>query len=227
MSAQPVGAVHDELKKAVLERDGTDEKVTFHFNPTSYSVEKAASLRPAPSPAPGGRPTVFIGSEPRTLSLNGVLFDAWESGDDVSKPIVLLMSWLNATSESAGRGQPAPPTVILQWNEPTGFKAYLSKVTASYLMFRRDGTPVRATANMSLVERLEPAPGPNPSSRGLAGYRTQTVVAGQSLQSIAHEEYGDPTAWRTIAEANGIDDPLRLAPGTRLRVPPASERTQG
>jgi nucleoid-associated protein YgaU len=41
----------------------------------------------------------------------------------------------------------------------------------------------------------------------------RTVVAGDSLASIAYREYGDPTMWRPLAAFNGIDDPLRAAAG--------------
>ena len=39
--------------------------------------------------------------------------------------------------------------------------------------------------------------------------------------SIAHDAYGDATRWRAIAEANGIDDPLRLRRGTGADDPKA------
>ena len=42
---------------------------------------------------------------------------------------------------------------------------------------------------------------------------------GDSLASISHRVYGDPTQWRAIAEANGIDDPLRLHSGRALSIP--------
>jgi nucleoid-associated protein YgaU len=45
------------------------------------------------------------------------------------------------------------------------------------------------------------------------------VRRGESLATIAAVEYGDPRAWRLIADANGVDDPLGLAPGTRLLLP--------
>ncbi|MCA9527587.1 MAG: LysM peptidoglycan-binding domain-containing protein, partial [Myxococcales bacterium] len=43
---------------------------------------------------------------------------------------------------------------------------------------------------------------------------------GETLQSIAGQEYDDPNQWRRIADANGIDDPFRLDPGVRLIIPP-------
>ena len=44
--------------------------------------------------------------------------------------------------------------------------------------------------------------------------------AGDTLHSVAYAEYGNPGFWRVLAEANGVDDPLRIAPGTALLIPP-------
>jgi nucleoid-associated protein YgaU len=50
-----------------------------------------------------------------------------------------------------------------------------------------------------------------------------TVKAGDKLPLIAAKVYGDPRLWRPIAEANGIDNPLRFPTpqdlGRRLLVP--------
>ena len=53
----------------------------------------------------------------------------------------------------------------------------------------------------------------------LALTSVRTVVAGDSLASIAYREYGDPTMWRPLAAFNGIDDPLRLRLGASLLLP--------
>ncbi|MDX2765246.1 LysM peptidoglycan-binding domain-containing protein, partial [Streptomyces europaeiscabiei] len=59
-----------------------------------------------------------------------------------------------------------------------------------------------------------------------------TVAPGQSLWSIAGDEYGDPTAWRDIYEANQgeaqpggrhFDDPDLIFPGQRLDLPATGE----
>jgi nucleoid-associated protein YgaU len=49
------------------------------------------------------------------------------------------------------------------------------------------------------------------------------MVAGDTLAAVAFREYGDATLWRAIADANLIDDPLRVRPGTELLIPPAVE----
>ena len=54
----------------------------------------------------------------------------------------------------------------------------------------------------------------------------RTTVVGDTLQSVAFREYGRPTYWRAIAEANGIEDPLRLAAGTELLIPPRGEASE-
>jgi nucleoid-associated protein YgaU len=45
------------------------------------------------------------------------------------------------------------------------------------------------------------------------------VRDGDTLQSIAFAHYRDPTRWRRIAEANAIDDPMRLRRGASLTIP--------
>ena len=51
--------------------------------------------------------------------------------------------------------------------------------------------------------------------------RTYTVKAGDSLSKIALREYGDPSRWRQIYEANRdrIKDPDLIQPGWELKIP--------
>lgn len=49
--------------------------------------------------------------------------------------------------------------------------------------------------------------------------RTHSAQEGETLDRLAASYYRDATKWRIIAEANGIDDPLRIAPGTELVIP--------
>jgi nucleoid-associated protein YgaU len=79
---------------------------------------------------------------------------------------------------------------------------------------------VRANVTVALVEVPNEPAGQNPTSGSLAGHRTVTMVAGESLHSIAYREYGRADFWRGLAAENCIDDPLRVRPGTSLRIPP-------
>jgi nucleoid-associated protein YgaU len=46
------------------------------------------------------------------------------------------------------------------------------------------------------------------------------VKPGERLDLIAHEEYGDSTLWRVIADANGLLSIRDLTVGQRLAIPP-------
>lgn len=49
--------------------------------------------------------------------------------------------------------------------------------------------------------------------------RERLIDAGTELALVAFEEYGDVTAWREVAEANGIDIFAPLPVGRVLRLP--------
>ena len=83
-----------------------------------------------------------------------------------------------------------------------------------------DGLPVRP-ARADDGRLLFPLP---QSERIAAGGRTYEVMSGDTLSGIASTFYGDPTAWRTVLEANPSDlgQVYDLAPGQVLTIPPGS-----
>ena len=101
--------------------------------------------------------------------------------------------------------------------------AIAQSVSAKYTMFANNGTPLRATCTLQLSVLPESWPRQNPTSGTPRIDRSHRVVLGDSLASIAYRKYGDPTLWRAIADANGIDDPTRLPLGEYLLVPARSD----
>jgi nucleoid-associated protein YgaU len=108
-----------------------------------------------------------------------------------------------------------------------GFPAYVASVTAKYTLFTPSGTPVRAVCTVNLEEIAGELSGQNPTSGALAARDTHVLIAGDTLPSLAYRAYGDAGLWREIAEANEIDDPMRLHPGTPLLVPALEEIQRG
>jgi nucleoid-associated protein YgaU len=105
-------------------------------------------------------------------------------------------------------------------------------LNVQFTLFRPDGTPTRASVKLTFqqVENALQMSGSgasaarqNPTTTGLEGLTSHVVRDGDSLQSIAFKAYGDATKWRTIADANGIDDPLRVRRGTVLSIPGAPD----
>jgi len=209
------------LVKASIRSTSGGEELECAFNPSEYSISKSAEWRGTPTTGSPTAPTPeFVGTKPRNLRMK-LLFDAWASGaDTVTDSVDQLLKWCNPTSSSISQGRPNPPILAFTWGQSAFFDAYLQSVDAQYTMFKPDGTPLRASVTVALVEVPNQPAGQNPTSGSLAGHRTARMVAGDSLHSIAYREYGSAELWRGLAAENGIDDPLRVGPGTSLRIPP-------
>lgn len=98
----------------------------------------------------------------------------------------------------------------------------LEEVSVEYQRFDFSGTPVWAKVRLTLVEYSSDWLPTNPTSGGVAGRTKHVLSQGENVMQIAQRTYGSPNAWRRVAEANGIDDPLRLKPGRTLMLPPAN-----
>jgi hypothetical protein len=217
----------DGFQQAYLKIENEANPITCLFNPKEYSISKTSSWtkKQNSSSIPNLQ---YGGGEPRKLSLD-LFFDATdEVGGDVRGITEKLFALLEANNKFKQEKKKRPPTVEFHWGRTWTFPAVIDSLSVQYALFRPDGTPIRATAKISLtqVEKAVDKPsaggskkGQNPTTRGLADLRSHTVRDGDSLPSIAYASYGDPTRWRAIAEANGIDDPLALRRGRVLSVP--------
>jgi nucleoid-associated protein YgaU len=211
------------MGKASL-KDEAGKELTFRFNPKEYSISKSATWnRPTTKGAKRATKPEFGGVQPRSLQME-LFFDDWEGRKDLVKDIETLLGWLQPTEKTINTKKPQPHLLTFKWGSKQGpFKGFLKSVSAKYTMFDSDGGPVRATAQITLEEVAIEAAGQNPTSGSAGSRRTHLVAAGDSLHSIAYAEYDDPNLWRGLAAYNGIDDPLRVTPGSRLLIPSADE----
>lgn len=194
--------------------------LTFTFNPTEYAISKSANWRRTDAQdATDAGPVQWGGSQPRTMSLTIHLDQSESASGSVRKDADLLFDCCSPTPESIRANKPSGPYVLFGWGQTTTFTAYVQSVSIQYTMFRPNGEPYRAVATVQIEEVEVKTKRQNPTSGGLSATRTRMVVTGDSLPLIAHSEYGDATLWRLIAEANCIDDPLRLRSGMELLLP--------
>jgi len=224
-----------EGARAKLKIEGGGE-IPCWFNPKDYSVSKANEWTIKPVVGAGLPTAQFGGGQARELSLD-LLFDASDSPDrsvaDVTDELFRAMEVRPELAAKSGKNSGRPPYVTFVWGKTVSFTAVAKSLSVQYLLFRWDGTPIRAQAKLTLVQ-VEPArdatsrsspnatkPAPqNPTTMGIGGLRTHVMRDGDTLQSIAYDAYGDATRWRAIAQANGIDDPMRLpARGATLAIP--------
>lgn len=188
------------------------------FNPNQVAVSKSAKWNQAPTAQSDTAALQFTHGEPATLRLE-LFFDTYETGEDVQR---YTRNVFHLTTVEKHGNLHRPPLCRLAWGRYNfdGFHWVVTDLAQTFSLFRSDGTPVRATLSCSfrqwrsdeVEQRLL-----NKQSPDVA--RTRVVQRGETLSSIAAEEYDDSALWRPIAEANGIDNPRRLTPGTVLSVP--------
>lgn len=202
----------------------TIRHVRFQFNPKELTLSKSANWETPQQEGASSAPyPQFKGAAPASMSIE-IFLDASESqSNDIMGDVEELLKTVQPTSNSRGTESPHPPLVIFGWGSRVTLTAIVKQVSAKYTMFKPNGTPTRATCTLSLEEYPETSARQNPTSGGIGTHTSRTVRAGDSLPSIANDEYGHPRFWRGLAALNGIEDPFRMPVGTTLLVPPDDE----
>lgn len=196
----------------------TDTGVVLHalFNPNKIEIQRLAHWEENKSHGHSTIPIGFRYGRPQTLTAT-LVFDTYEQRADVRTLFTDAIVDLTRVPGDSAANQRRPPVCTLIWGERTLFVGVLERVDQSFTLFLENGTPVRANVVCRFKEWSGDEDDAGSSDREVT--RTRTVREGDTLSGIAAEEYGDPTAWRRIAEANAIDDPTRLEPGVTLIVP--------
>lgn len=202
-------------------------EISCMFNPKEYTFSKSNAWAPGQAKGKNLPKMEFSSGQPATLQMQ-LFFDTWGTGGAGGDPLdvreytdkvwdLMLVDPKLKNKAKLGR----PPIVQFQWGKAWSFKAVITQITMRFTMFDRNGTPVRATLDVTFQQHDDPKGfgRQNPTSGGREGGRLWTVQEGDTLAGIAYREYGDPTVWRRIAEANRLDDPRRLRPGMVLEVP--------
>ena len=185
------------------------------FNPKEYTISKSVPWNPQTASGLDAPEMQFTTGQGETLQLE-LFFDTYEKGTPVKTHTDALHS-LALIDTSLHR----PPLVLVTWNL-LKFQGVIESINHRFTMFLESGVPVRATVSLTLREARS-ATEQATDNRGNESpdhAKLHAVRRGETLQSIAGEEYDDAGEWRRIADANGIDDPFRLEPGKKLMIPP-------
>lgn len=162
--------------------------------------------------------------EPNRITLN-LFFDTTLPGTQHKNVQLYTREIFKLTQPRIGDSQKRPPRCKLVWGTILGkggvlmADGFLTNVSKTLLQFLEDGTPVRATLKCTFQEWIEP--GKAKKIENLINDPVRVVRRGETLSSIAAQEYGDPALWRVIARENRLEDP-RVVPGQVLTVPPLS-----
>ena len=204
------------------------KQIAVLFNPNNYSIEKTVSWTP-PQSSTGPNATTnrsvdapeltFGGGGSRVLTME-LFYDITEPSSGQKDVRVETDRMVKLTRIQRDLDPPRPPTVEVTWgNSKTAdfpFVGVVSRLGQRFTLFRSTGEALRATLSVSFTEFLDPKINLRQTDPELT---TRVVRRGDSLAGIAAEVYRDPALWRVIAEANMLDDPLRLEIGRRLTIP--------
>ena len=210
----------------------TGETIRFLFNPAELTITKAASWNAAENKGGNAPPLRFSAGQPGTLAMS-ITLDTTEDGTDVTVHTNKLLKLVQVDPALPGsdknRNKARPPWVTFHWGPLHSFKAVVERLTLKFTYFAADGMPLRAKADLALKQYEDEVTKPlqNPTSPTPSLQTVHRLVFGETLDRLAAKHYADSTRWRLIAEANGVVDPLTLAPGTLLIIPELPVRRRG
>lgn len=206
-----------ELVSAVIqvldEKMSPTDVIPVLFNPEEYDLSKSVKYGTTDIAGLTTPVTQFASGDAETLSME-LFFDTSEQAVDVRTATEPLDRLVTVDGDLH-----APPRCRFVWGSLV-FKAVVESMDKSFTKFLPTGQPVRARVNVTFREYRTPTEQRNAEPRFSPDTTTvREVTGGETLWLIADEEYGDPSEWRRIAEANDIANPRDLKPGQTLVVP--------
>jgi hypothetical protein len=159
--------------------------------------------------------------------------------------------WQLAENAADEQNYGRPPLVRFVWGKSWNIPGIVAAVAERLDYFAPEGEPLRSWLSMrflrvaesasavtadrrplpslQLPEEFTPQPstqtGTTPSQTDIPEFQVHEVASGERLDQLEFRFYGrrgHPALWRWLAIINDIVDPLHIAPGTPLQIPPLS-----
>lgn len=207
---------------------GLPEFIYVQFNPTEYTLNKAGQIAEIAIPGIDSPILQFIRGQNEKLTLD-LFFDTTDEGmsglvEDVRLRTNSIYQLVKIQPKTH-----APPRIKFVWGQGLSFQAIIESVQQSFTLFDPQGVPLRATLSVSFREYKNLEDQLRELNLQSSDHsRLRTIRRGDTLSSIAAEEYRDAREWRRIADANShvVRNPRRLEPGMVLEIPPLDRFTK-
>lgn len=190
---------------------GKDNDLTVQFNPETLKVTYSNTMKG--SDQSGGAAIQYVSKSSTKLAVE-LWFDATASADitDVRSLTKKVNHFMVPTAQGEGL---APPGIRFLWGSFL-FEGVMASMDETLDFFSADGKPLRAKVSISLTSqdiqfRFDAAT----SSGGNVPGTTPKAQSqdGDSLQQMMSRD-ASPDGWQDVAEANGIENPRRVPPGS-------------
>ncbi len=234
-----------KLKKAKLLLLDTNDKPTtridVQFNPSEYGISRSAQNEKntklgrdtddTAQTVKGGVTTLNLSLYFDTVSRVKTKSTVAGVGSAISSAMggITLIDGSKKPSKAAAKIMElttfdpelhTPPKVQFVWG-PLSFTGKVVSVSSNYTMFSPSGTPVKAQISLSIEGEETSKILKNSSNPFESPDRTKsrTLVQGDQLWMMAHQEYDDPEKWKIIAKSNKILNPRKLEVAAKIKVP--------
>jgi hypothetical protein len=228
----------------------TGERLGCLLNPETIEISRQAGVRPRKlsNLAMTGRglkddPLLYTGGGRTELKLD-LLFDTTLGGSSIQAEDVRSLTqalWRLSENEPGPEGYGRLPAIRFIWGKSWNIPCVIAAIAERFESFNSEGTPRRSWIRLRLLRAgqeedslraeagamfgpgTEPFPEEIPIHEIVGGqgeFGEEPSGPGERLDQIAERTYGDPSLWRRLAEASGVEDPLRLRAGLLLRCPP-------
>lgn len=208
------------LEKATITNTATGKVLSVQFNPEEYTVNSEVTYAQSAIPGVSGPLLQFVHGNMSTLEMELFLdtLEAHRGQNDAHSDVRVLVRAITDLMAIESTTH-APPVLLFTWGSLT-FTCVLARASQKYQMFLPTGIPVRARMQVTFNEFRNIDLEAKEIKRQTADYTKRRVVGqGETLSAIAADVYDDPTVWRPLAIANGIEDPRQLPAGLELVVP--------
>lgn len=194
--------------------DERARRIPLRFNPTDYKLSKSNTFAEITIPGLEAPPLQYVRGGSETLTVQALV----DTSDTLANVRSTYVDAVRRLMRPDSR-EHAPPIVRFVWDE-TVFTGVLEKLDVNYVLFAKDGVPLRAQLDITLKEFRTAAQQVADTPRSSPTVEKSYVVRrGDTWPAIAFAVYRRADVWRQLALANGISDPRDLRPGLVLAVP--------
>lgn len=131
--------------------------IEFMFNPSELTFE--TSVQTASNPGgrseETGKPRVsFSNIQPYKITINNILFDNYETGENV---LGYIESFKEAVKFVENNDTKRPPVYRFIWGEQVHLEyCFVERLSYKLTMFKPDGIPIRAVINNLTLTQIDP-----------------------------------------------------------------------
>jgi hypothetical protein len=207
------------------------------YNPTEFTLSKNAQFAEHPIPGLDSPILQFVRGQAETTSID-LFFDTSDNGMGRTATAVTTKTDPFYRLVKIDGSQHAPRICLFSWGTSGfagsnfadgwesqkrhhGLHCVIESMRQRFTLFSSEGLPLRATLTVGLKEYKSVQKQLDELNLQSADQtHAYTLRQGETLNDVANAVYGDPNAWRPIAELNHVTDPLAVPAGSILEIPP-------